>query len=239
MMNSVSLLIFAKPPVPGMVKTRLQPQVSEENSARLQDACIRDAIRKALGISGVDAYLGYPAGTHVPYFEEASDVTGIKLFSQQGETLGKKLQHAFSHGFSLGYRKMVVIGVDSPTLPPDYIREGIVLLDHYDAVFGPSVDGGYYLVGMKAPHPLFPDDELGTENVLAEALERGEGLGLKIAALPPWYDLDRFQDLCFAATHIRLLKMSGSYFPPLTEKVLVDLLGIYPRGGDGGSDAVP
>ena len=223
-MNPAALIIFAKPPVPGMVKTRLQPQVSEENSARLQDACIRDAIRKALDIPGVDAYLGYPAGTHVPYFEKAREATGIKLFSQEGETLGKKLQHVFSHGFSLGYRKIVVIGVDSPTLPPEYIRDGLALLDHCDAVFGPSMDGGYYLVGMKESYPLFPDDELGTENVLAEALEKGERLGLKIGALPPWYDLDRFEDLRFAATHIRLLKMSGSYFPPMTEKVLEELL---------------
>lgn len=222
-MNSNALLIFAKPPVPGMVKTRLQPQVSPEGSARLQDACIRDAVRKVLSIQGVDAFLGYPSGSDVPYFEALRDVTGIRLFSQEGETLGKKLQHAFSRGSSLGYRKMVVIGVDSPTLPPDYLHAGLALLDHHDAVFGPSMDGGYYLVGMKGPYPLFPDDGLGTEKVLAEALERGEGLGLKIGALPPWYDLDRYEDLCFAATHIRLLKMSRKYCPPLTEKVLGEL----------------
>ena len=62
-MNPAALIIFAKAPVPGMVKTRLQPRISEENSARIQDACIRDAIRKALDIPGVDAFLGYPAGT--------------------------------------------------------------------------------------------------------------------------------------------------------------------------------
>lgn len=225
-MNKTALAILAKCPLPGKVNTRLQPQIQPEDSARLQEAFILDTLFKVKDIAGIDAFLGSPPLDDKAFFEELSVKTGIKLFIQKGNTLGGKIQNVFSGKFQQGYKKVLIIGVDSPTFPPEFITEASQRLNENDVVFGPSVDGGYYMVGMKEIfHPIFPDNDLGTKDVLKEDMERCEHLGLKISTLSPWYDLDRFPDLEFAATHIRLLEHAGSYYPKHTKKLLEEILG--------------
>lgn len=228
-MNRAALAILAKCPEPGKAKTRLQPQISPEDSARLQEAFIEDAMFKASGISGIDAFIARPASGCNAFFEELQKKTGIGIFLQKGETLGKKIQNVFREKFGQGYEKVAVIGVDSPTFPPELITEAALALDESDAVFGPTVDGGYYLVGMRGKlNPIFPDDGMGHERVLQEALDRCERLGLKASALPPWYDIDGFSSLKLAATHIRLLKLAGKYHPRRTGKLLEEILARLP-----------
>ena len=224
-MNPTALVIFAKCPVPGHVNTRLQPQVSPQDSARLQEAWILDTIEKVKDITGVDAFMACAPSEHTAFFQELKSKTGIELFMQQGNSLGLKIQNAFSEMFDRGYGKMAVIGVDSPTFPPELIEEAATLLDAHDVVFGPSTDGGYYLAGMSnKAHPIFPDDELGTEDVLQKALDRVSVLNLRVSTLPPWYDLDTHSDIKFACSHIHLLAKSGKYFPIRTKEILEEIV---------------
>ncbi|MBI5184706.1 MAG: TIGR04282 family arsenosugar biosynthesis glycosyltransferase [Nitrospinae bacterium] len=220
-MNSTALAILAKCPIPGKAKTRLQPRISPEDSARLQEALILDTVFKARDIPGIDAFIGCPPSDGKSFFKDLQKKTGIGTFLQKGETLGEKIQNVFREKFGQGYEKVAVIGVDSPTFPPEFLTEAALALDESDAVVGPTVDGGYYLVGMKGNFkPILPDGDMGHERVLQEALDRCERLGLKTSTLPPWYDLDAFPDLEFAATHIRLLKLAGKYHPRRTGKLL-------------------
>ncbi len=224
-MNRNALIIFAKCPIPGEVNTRLQPEVSPEDSARLQDAFILDTIHKVKDIEKVDVFIGCSPSNSIDFFKDLREKTGIELFLQRGKTLGMKIHNAFSEMFLKGYQKIIIIGADSPAFPPAFITEAVHLLEGNDIVFGPTIDGGYYLVGMRNKvRSVFPDDDMGTDNVLGEALKKGSRLGLKISTLSPWYDLDRYSDLKFALTHIHLLHLGGKYFPPRTAKILEKIL---------------
>ncbi len=224
-MNPTALVIFAKCPVPGQVNTRLQPLISPRDSARLQEVWILDTIEKVKNVAEVDAFMACAPSEHTAFFQDLKSKTGIELFLQQGNTLGLKIQNAFSEMFARGYRKMAVIGVDSPTFPPELIEEASTLLDNHDVVFGPSKDGGYYLAGMRnQPHAIFPDDDMGTEDVLQKAMDRVSELNLRVSTLPPWYDLDTFSDLKFACSHISLLTLAGKYFPVRTKEALEGIL---------------
>jgi len=224
-MRPAALIVFAKRPFPGRVNTRLQPRISPRDSARLQEQFIRDTLAKIPNLRELDTFLGYAPSEDPSFFEDLRDQVRIKLLPQEGQTLGIKIQNAFSVMFRRGYRKVVIIGVDSPTFPPQFITEALRLLDTHDIVLGPTTDGGYYLAGMKERYrAIFPNHDLGTAEVLKEALERCSREGLKVSSLPPWYDLDRVPDLEFALTHIHLLAMAGKYFPPGTRELLEELL---------------
>lgn len=222
--KKTALVILAKCPVPGKVNTRLQPQISERDSARLQEAFILDTIDKAKSLIEIDVYFGHAPSDDILFLEKVKNKSGVELFLQEGGSLGLKIKNAFSEMFNRKYRKIIIIGVDSPTFPPACLRDAAASLDENNVVFGPTVDGGYYLVGMKEEnYPLFPDTELGTKDVLSEALKACVRLNLKISSLPPWYDMDRYSDLEFAHTHVRLLSKTGKYFPERTKKILEEL----------------
>jgi rSAM/selenodomain-associated transferase 1 len=119
-------------------------------------------------------------------------------FPQQGDDLGTRMAAAFRRVFADGYGSAVIIGTDSPDLPLTYIREACERLQQgdIDAVFGPSGDGGYYLLGMGKFHGgLFRDITWSSDRVLRESLQRAAAEGLRVALLPVWHDVDRPEDL--------------------------------------------
>lgn len=102
-----------------------------------------------------------------------------------------RLHHAISRVLALGYRRVLTIGTDSPTLPPAYLEEAAAQLGEHDVVLGPAEDGGYYLIGVKAaPIALFEGIAWSTEEVFAQTLQRAEALQLSVHLLPQWYDID-------------------------------------------------
>ncbi len=192
-----ALIIFAKCPVPGQVKTRLAPLLSPAESAELYRCMLEDTVAKAASLDGVDKFLFYEGEAAVPhYFEQAPH--GMPLVLQEGETLGERMAAAFRQIFAAGFGTAVIIGTDSPDLPVSYIEKAYGLLEggETDAVFGPSADGGYYLLGMRALHTaLFHEIPWSSADVLRESLRQADEAGLKVSLLPPWHDVDLPEDL--------------------------------------------
>jgi rSAM/selenodomain-associated transferase 1 len=121
----------------------------------------------------------------------------LQLIRQQGTSLGDRLQHAFATLCSLGYGPTVVIGTDAPDLPVSFLAQAFERISKdQDLVFGPAEDGGYYLVGLKAPcHSVFAEISWSTSQVLEQSLHRAQEAGLASSLLPAWYDVDSMDDL--------------------------------------------
>ena len=153
-----------------------------------------DLARRLRGVAVVVAYS--PPGTEKTF--RALAPTTFELMPQRGNDLGERLNSAFERLFSLGHERVVTIGADSPTLPLDYGVRAFELLakEENDLVLGPSADGGYYLIGMKAFHSeLFQGVAMGTERVFSQTLERARQANLRVSLLPPWYDVDTQDDM--------------------------------------------
>ncbi|MGW8265106.1 MAG: TIGR04283 family arsenosugar biosynthesis glycosyltransferase [Longimicrobiales bacterium] len=188
------LLIFAKEPRPGHVKTRLAAEIGAEEAAR---------IYRQLGKSVVDQ-LRHGPYTPIVFFDppEARKQVirwlgseGLEFLPQVPGDLGSRLKAAFREGFRRG-EKVVVVGTDAPEVDSEAVRNAFRQLAEADLVLGPAVDGGYYLLGLKSAAPeLFHDIPWSTPEVLGATLDRAGSLGLRIATLPPLSDVDTAEDL--------------------------------------------
>jgi rSAM/selenodomain-associated transferase 1 len=194
---SRALLIFARRPYPGRVKTRLSPFLTPEEAAALYDCMVRDVVARTAALEVDVRFLFYEDDEEAKGYFRGVDEK-LVLRPQDGAGLGERLASAFAEIFSRGFRTAAVIGADSPDLPLPYISEAFERLESgtADIVFGPTEDGGYYLAALKAPHPeLFRDVPWSTENVLAVSLHRTDEAGLRPSILPCWYDVDEPADL--------------------------------------------
>lgn len=186
-----ALLIMAKAPQIGQVKTRLCPPLTLAQACQCHEAFLLDTlglVRNAK-LGGMVAYSGSSTwfSSHCPDFER---------FEQQGEGLAERLIHGFQKIFSLQqHRPVLCIGSDSPHLPLDTLKTATKLLENCDVVFGPALDGGYYLVGMHQFHDLFTGMPMSTDRLFQETLERCQRLQLRVGLLPSLRDLDTWADV--------------------------------------------
>ena len=191
------LVVVAKEPVPGKVKTRLFPELSPAVAADLYRCFLHDRIQEVSTLNEVDRAIAYtPEDARETFITLALD--GFELFAQQGKHLGERLNNIFLEKLSQGYKAVSIVDSDSPDLPKSLIKESFELLlsKRVEVVFGPCHDGGYYLVGMRKPHPeLFRNIPWSTENVLSVTLEKARKMGLNVKLLSTWNDLDTFKDL--------------------------------------------
>lgn len=191
---SAALIVFARVPEPGRVKTRLVPPLTPEQAAALYDALLRDALDAyaALGVP-VRLYLA-PTDTPVP-----PDLVpeGISRYTQQGEDLGARMRRAFLETFLAGHQQAVVIGTDHPTLPLDFVAMALeAVAEKGSVVLGPSDDGGYYLLGTHGFQPaLFDGMTYSHADVFDQTLSRAAALDADVTVLPAWYDVDEAADL--------------------------------------------
>ena len=192
-----ALILFAKNPIPGRVKTRLSPPLEPDDAARLYRCMLEDVAVKTAQLTGIDKYLYYEGeADSLGYFEEKAREMICR--PQQGDGLGEKMAAAFRQLFAEGYGAVAIIGSDSPDLPRSYIEDAFGRMENggCDAVFGPTEDGGYYLVGMTHfRHELFRDIPWSSDLVLRRSLEHAADSGISAALLPPWHDVDRAVDL--------------------------------------------
>jgi hypothetical protein len=190
-------VVVAKEPVPGKVKTRLFPELSPVDAACLYRCFLHDRIKEISTLNGIDRAIAYtPDEARETFAAFASD--GFELFAQRGKSLGERLHNIFLEKFDQGYNAISIVDSDSPDLPMSVVEESFHLLfsKQAEVVFGPCYDGGYYLVGMRKPHPeLFRNIPWSTENVLSTSLEKARKMGLDVKLLTRWNDLDTFQDL--------------------------------------------
>lgn len=200
-MNQLSakplLVVVAKEPIPGKVKTRLFPALTFEEAAALYQCMIEDRIQEVVGINDIDLAIAFtPAGARNAFIPFARN--GITLFAQRGKNLGERLLNIFIDKLSAGYPAVSIVDSDTPDLPASAVVESfrLLLAEESDVVFGPCHDGGYYLVGMRNPHPeLFTDIPWSTENVLKATLKKTGEMSLKTELLDWWDDLDTVEDL--------------------------------------------
>jgi rSAM/selenodomain-associated transferase 1 len=137
----------------------------------------------------------FPSPDHV-FFKILEERHGVRLIAQAGEDLGARMALAFADVFAQGYRRVLVIGTDLPTLPGSAFGEALTLLDAHDLVLGPARDGGYYLIGLRKPAPeLFAGIPWSTDRVLALTQTKAAAAGLKTALLPVRRDVDTLDDL--------------------------------------------
>ncbi|MFQ5449124.1 MAG: TIGR04282 family arsenosugar biosynthesis glycosyltransferase [Nitrospinaceae bacterium] len=217
-----ALVLFAKDPVIGQVKTRLHPFLDQETILELYSNFLRDSIRILFAVEGVDRFIGvYPS--HLSnFFSRWREEPPVTLFVQEGKDLGERMRNTFAARFDEGYRKTVIMGADSPSLPARYLEQAFQ--SEKDLVIGPSTDGGYYLIGMNREMvEVFQGVSWGSNQVLRETLERVTKSGASIGLLPVWYDVDRPENVLFLKTHLDLMEQSGLGDPGATGEFLKGL----------------
>ncbi len=194
--NPCALLIFARRPIPGRVKTRLSPPLSPEEAAELYRCMLLDILDRTSPLPGIDRLLFYvdEEGAEA-YFRGVAP--GCRLVPQAEGDLGARMAGAFRHVFAAGYGRAAVIGSDSPDLPLLFVTEALErLAAGADAVYVPSDDGGYCLLALRELHGvLFGGIAWSTAEVMGASLARGEEAALRVELLPEWYDLDTIADL--------------------------------------------
>lgn len=190
-----ALVVVAKEPVPGQSKTRLSPPFSLESAAEFYGCLLLDTLALMAQLEDVDRTVAFaPAGAR-DYFARIVP-SGFRLIPQHGRDLGQRLAHALGEHFALGYRRVVIMNSDGPTLPLACLKEAFTALERVDVTLGPGHDGGYYLIGMKQLHPkLFQGIAWSTEQVIPQTLDICQRLGLSVHCLPKWYDVDVAGDL--------------------------------------------
>ncbi len=199
--HQAALVIFAKAPIPGQVKTRLCPPLTSDEAATLHGSLVLDLLeRTKLAMTKlklpVDRYLACaPSATHV-FFKIMEERQGIKLIDQIGDDVGIRMNQAFETLFARGYQRVLLVGTDVPTLPLDHFKQALTMLEQHDLVLGPALDGGYYLIGIKRPiQDLFRDIPWSTDQVLTLTQAKATSLGLKTSLIQSWRDVDTLADL--------------------------------------------
>ena len=204
------MVIMAKAPRPGAVKTRLASHLSPEAVADFYCCLLDDtlALARSLKSSGVEVAIMCPESD----VTELAQLAGkeVSVVAQKGEGLAAGLTSVFAH-FAADHRKEVhprrtiAFNSDSPHLPRSVLENAFETLATHDVVVGPTHDGGYYLVGAKASHPtLFANDGMGTSSAFERLLSRARELKLSVGFADPFYDIDVADDLTRLVEVLRL-----------------------------------
>lgn len=188
------LLVVAKKPSPGQTKTRLCPPLNCEQAADLYECFLCDTLAVMRQVPNVTPKIVYlPQDAHDYFRNLAPD---MDLVQQRGESLGERLDNLLTNELLDGADKAVVMNSDSPTLPKAYLIQAFDQLTATDVVLGPTLDGGYYLIGVKEPQPrILRDVEMSTPYVLRDTLELASEAGVTVSLLPEWYDVDTVEEL--------------------------------------------
>lgn len=185
-MSAATIVVLAKAPRPGGVKTRLCPPCTPAQAAQLASAALHDtlaAVRAAP--AGGRRVLALDGPT------DACAADGFEVIAQRGDGLGERLAAAFA---DVGTPALLV-GMDTPQLTPALLVRGVRALERADAVIGPALDGGYWAIGFRRAAPgAFSGVAMSSASTLAQQRVRLGALGLTVAELPALRDVDDFAD---------------------------------------------
>lgn len=203
-----TLGVFAKQPAPGEVKTRLAAATSPAFAAHVAAAFLADALVRFQNLA-IRRVVVYTPKEAEAVFREL--VAGRYELSPQAEgDLGRRLAAFFQSEFEAGAHAVVAVGADSPTLPVHFLNQAFAELAWADVVLGPTADGGYYLAGCaRRLPPIFDGIDWGTSRVLEQTADRVKARGLRLALLPPWYDVDTLDDWQALRGHVAALRLAG------------------------------
>lgn len=219
-MEPIVVAIMAKAPRAGEVKTRLCPPLSLAEAAALYRRFLLDKIEQVRALRTASPAIAYTPTEGRAFFEEAAP--GFLLVSQRGADLGDRLANCLSEFLDRGHSGALAIDSDTPTLPLRFLQEALDLMatPAIDVVLGPTEDGGYYLIGLRTVHrELFEAMPWSTSQVLQETIQRAHAKGLRVACLPPWYDIDTPDDL---ARLLAALAASNGEVPRHTRGFLLE-----------------
>ena len=195
--GACALLIFTRYPEPGRTKTRLIGTLGAEGAAALQRAMTVHTVKTARRLAGRQSVsiTVCTSGAEPARFAQWLG-PDLSYESQAEGDLGVRMHAACAAAFAGGAGRVVVIGADAPDLSLEHLQRAFAELERHDVVIGPALDGGYYLIGLRAPAPrLFEGIEWGIESVRARTLEIAEQCGLSVAQLEPLGDVDLPEDL--------------------------------------------
>lgn len=185
------LLVFAKYPEPGRVKTRLAQSVGAERATELYRTMAETVVEQVLPTDhDYDMTLCFDPPEREKDFRQWLPHI-MNWIPQTDGDLGQRLRSAFSDAFAQGRQRVIAIGTDCIHIDPPLLRHAFKGLTDHDVVIGPASDGGYYLIGLKADRPqLFEDISWSTEVVFQETIERAKSVGLSIKTLAVLSDID-------------------------------------------------
>ena len=219
MMRS-ALVVMARFPKIGEVKTRLARDIGAECACRLYRAFLHDidarfaAGRRTLVWAFVPPDADFAAQTR----------TAARCMPQRGKHLGERMWNVFQALCDEGFDRVIMIGADVPHVRDEWLDEAEMQLGAGDVVLGPTDDGGYYLVAMRAPHDIFSGIEMSTQRVLGETLRKAVASGLRVHLLPRSFDIDAGRDL----VQLRTVLKGRCVRLPRTAAVLAEISGDNP-----------
>lgn len=192
-----AVIVMAKAPRPGGVKTRLVPPLTDTAAARLAACFFADTVSLALNVTQ-QVVIAYAPTDGRAALEERLSGAGLLWLEQRGDDLGERLAGVVERAATLDLGPLLVVGADSPTLPRDFLITALEALagGRADVALGPTEDGGYYAVGVRAPAVgLFDSVEWSTPRAYAQTARNAARAGLRLLELPRWYDVDTPADL--------------------------------------------
>lgn len=194
--HNAAIVFLTKWPEPGRVKTRLGKHIGQARAAHLYSQFVLD-LADALITLPCDTLCCYDPSVEGRRFEQWLGPQH-NYIAQQGRDLGERMTQAFSWAFDHHYDPVIVIGTDSPDLPPALLQEALDALNSHDMTIGPSQDGGYYLIGFSKAgfrHNVFDGIAWSTGQVYQQTCDRISQTNCRVHTLPGWYDVDTQADL--------------------------------------------
>jgi rSAM/selenodomain-associated transferase 1 len=216
-----ALVVMAKAPVAGAVKTRLVPPLSSQEAVEFYRCLLLDLLESFASFEDADLFVAFTPADAASLFHELAP-PGFLCFSQRGRDLGERMRSIFEDLFEKGYERVVVSGSDLPVFPSSFLSDAFrALAESFDVVLGPSRDGGYYLIGSTRLVPeIFTGIPWGTGQVIEATRRQLSRTGVEPFLLPVWFDVDTIDDLR------AFEKMVSSGVPTRASELLKNLSGL-------------
>jgi hypothetical protein len=209
---TTALVLLAKEPVEGRIKTRLARTIGGHYSAKMAECFLRDVLALARDLPVGLKSVAYQPDEARDYFRElVKPLLEFSTFPQKGNDPGERLTNILQHEFTAGAQHVVILETDVPTLPGEYIMKAFEELKKADFVLGPTFDGGVYLVGASIPSATpFTAVPWFTPQVFRKMVHNISSAGLKLALTPPWYDIDTEHGFEMLRAHLAALSYAGA-----------------------------
>lgn len=219
------VVVMAREPRPGAVKTRLAAAIGEDHAAALYEAFLQDTIAacRAAGVTPLISYARDRASA-TTYFGHT--FRELRCTPQPDAGFGARLVSAMCAGFESGARRVAIVGSDIPHVSPEWLTQAFRHLDDSDLVLGPTLDGGYYLIATNSPRPtLFEDIDWSSGREFAQTLELAAAFNLRVTFTESTFDIDDVRDL--VRLH-ELIASKGPFVCSATARALATLSSTSP-----------
>lgn len=190
-MSKNALVIFAKYPQKGKVKTRLAKDIGEEKALTIYTTLLKTIIQEHQN-RRYDLIIGFTPKEKEHDFKK--DYPELRYLAQEGNDLGERMHNAFKQ-LSNQYQKVIIVGADNPDVTEKTVNQAFTLLEDQQVILGPTFDGGYYLIGMKKPHNIFTNINWGSETVFEQTLQLIKEQQLTLSLLEKKHDIDTVNEL--------------------------------------------